>query len=334
MQLSRKKSFEYNLLLSILFSKKKIDKETLNKISFKKLIKVSSKELLIPCMYYNLKIKENLKFFPSDFCIYIKKLYEINKSKNLALIDEANKISSIFKKNNINFSFFKGVKLLQLNIFNDIGERMVGDIDIIIDPKDFNRAIKVLKLNGFSNKFDYLFTKKNHPPRYSNKKYLHAVEPHIKVLNSTKKLLGENVIDQLQKNNINILRKICLFNCQVNDYGYLYGHVNLRASYDFYMLSSINREKHYLISNKYEKSFFYINMNHNVELINNNKDDIFFKFYKLRLRMKSKYKFYYQIDNFLCKTIIYLRRRAFQSIEFLFNSRYRKFILKKYDILR
>ena len=51
-------------------------------------------------------------------------------------------------EHNIKHIFLKGTALLLSNVFEDIGERMIGDIDFIIQHKDEEKIKKVLKYNN------------------------------------------------------------------------------------------------------------------------------------------------------------------------------------------
>ena len=53
-------------------------------------------------------------------------------------------------ENNINHIFLKGTALLLSNVFEDIGERMISDIDFIIQHKDEEKVIKLLEKNNYS----------------------------------------------------------------------------------------------------------------------------------------------------------------------------------------
>ena len=55
-------------------------------------------------------------------------------------------------ENNIKHIFLKGTALLLSNVFEDIGERMIGDIDFIVQGKDEEKIKKVLEKNKYSSK--------------------------------------------------------------------------------------------------------------------------------------------------------------------------------------
>ena len=72
--------------------------------------------------------------------LYLKEIYEINRNRNEILLNEINEINEIFYKNNIDFVFLKGAANISCNLYNDIGERMVGDIDLLVNKMIFKKA--------------------------------------------------------------------------------------------------------------------------------------------------------------------------------------------------
>ena len=81
------------------------------------------------------------------------------KLETRILLSEAKELSELFYKNNIKHIFLKGTALLLSNVFEDIGERMIGDIDFIIQHKDEEKVKKVLEKNNYctsSNHVDLL----------------------------------------------------------------------------------------------------------------------------------------------------------------------------------
>ena len=120
----------------------------INTINFENLIKLATSHLMLPALYFNINKKNHSHLFPDDFIDYIKNIYSINKARNTVLLSEAKELSELLYKNNIKHIFLKGTALLLSNVFEDIGERMIGDIDFIIQHKDEERTTKVLD-NGF-----------------------------------------------------------------------------------------------------------------------------------------------------------------------------------------
>ena len=144
-------SAEEKLLVNVLY---KPESEILNgieiyNINFDNLMKLASRHLMLPALFFNINKKNVSYLFPEDFIEYIKNIYSINKARNTVLLNEAKELSELLYKNNINHIFLKGTALLLSNVFEDIGERMIGDIDFIIQHKDEQKVEKVLEKNNW-----------------------------------------------------------------------------------------------------------------------------------------------------------------------------------------
>ena len=137
---------EEKLLVNVLY---RTESEVLkgvdiNNINFDDLIKLSSSHLMLPALFSNIDKKSLGHLFPEDFMEYIKNIYSINKARNVILLKEAKELSDLLYKNNINHIFLKGTALLLSDVFEDIGERMIGDIDFIIQHLDEGRSQKFI----------------------------------------------------------------------------------------------------------------------------------------------------------------------------------------------
>lgn len=73
-----------------------------------------------------------------------------------------NEIGILLTENNIKYISFKGLCLAKL-LYDDCGERKVGDIDIYVDYIAHNKTIKLLEQKGFrledDNQKDYYLKK-------------------------------------------------------------------------------------------------------------------------------------------------------------------------------
>ena len=157
----------------------------INNINFEKLITLASGHLMLPALFYNIQKKKAVYLFPEDFIAYIKSIYAINKARNEILLDEAKELSELLVKNNIKHIFLKGTALLLSNVFEDIGERMIGDIDFIIQSKDEEKIKKVLKYNNNckSEKLNlWRLFKPTHLPKLVRENKTIAIETHLELL--------------------------------------------------------------------------------------------------------------------------------------------------------
>ena len=88
---------------------------------------------------YNLFTKDEISFLEIQ-----RKRYQI---QNLEIAKEVLNIDKIFKKNNLNPVYLKGVGLF--HEFNDVSLRPSNDIDILFSEKEVYEAYNVLKKNGY-----------------------------------------------------------------------------------------------------------------------------------------------------------------------------------------
>ena len=88
---------------------------------------------MLPALYSNAKKKNLLKFFPEDLNSFLKKIFEENTRRNIILTKELNELSKILAKNNISHLFVKGAYNIKTNLYDNLGERMVGDIDFLVN---------------------------------------------------------------------------------------------------------------------------------------------------------------------------------------------------------
>ena len=220
----------------------------INNINFEKLITLTSGHLMLPALFFNIQKKKATYLFPEDFIDYIKGIYAINKARNEILLEEAKELSELLVEHNIKHIFLKGTALLLSNVFEDIGERMIGDIDFIIQGKDEEKIKKVLEKNKYCSKkpvSSFSFFKRRHLPKTTHKNKIIAIEPHLKLLDAryrcafnTKRLLNNfnEGLETIKTPSQSFLFDHCVYNFQINDGGFIGTKHSHRSIYDIYKL--------------------------------------------------------------------------------------------------
>ena len=155
--------------------------------------------------------------------------------------------------NNISPIFLKGTGNLLAQLYIDIAERMVGDIDFILSKEDYLKGIKVLRKYGYSDviKQKYHLPSEKHYRRIIKKQNIAAVEIHNNLLSA--KYSGEFNFDKIEKdrrmiNNFMVLSyedklNLSILSNQINDYGFYYKTISLRNAYDVFLLSKKTNAK-------------------------------------------------------------------------------------------
>ena len=224
----------------------------INTINFENLIKLASSHLMLPALYFNINKKNCSYLFPHDFIAYIRNIFAINKARNEILLSEAKELSELLFENNIKHIFLKGTALLLSNVFEDIGERMIGDIDFIIQHKDEEKVEKVLKYNNncTPQKLSLLrFFKPTHLQRKVPENKTIAIEAHLELLEPrhrwifNSKVLRNNFNEELKTiktPSTSFLFDHCIYALQVRDKGFFIPYHGHRSIYDIYKLDCKN----------------------------------------------------------------------------------------------
>ena len=132
-------------------------------IDWDAVVKVSTSHYVFPAMYCNLKRVDFLQYLPQELVSYMEYISDLNRDRNKKLVTEAKDLNSLLLANNITPIFLKGTGNLLEGLYEDVGERMVGDIDFLFSEKDsfISSKIKARKVpseklllanNSFSSK--------------------------------------------------------------------------------------------------------------------------------------------------------------------------------------
>ncbi|WP_397445440.1 nucleotidyltransferase family protein [Polaribacter sp. R77954] len=220
-----------------------------NSVDWDAVVKVSTGHFVFPALYCNLKRANFLQYLPEDLVAYMKHITDLNRERNQKIIAQAKEINRVLLTNNITPVFLKGTGNLLECLYEDIAERMVGDIDFIVSKKEYPKAIEVLLTFGYEtvHKQDYFYPEFKHYPRIHKKdgKSDTAVEIHKELI--TEKYAKEFHFDII-KNNTQYKNGFCVLSDgdqlnltiiakQINDFGKDYKTISLRNAYDVFLLA-------------------------------------------------------------------------------------------------
>lgn len=217
------------------------------KTDWESVVKVSTSHYVFPALYCNLKKARFLHYLPEDLVEYMKHITDLNRERNKQIIEQAKEINQLLISNNITPIFLKGTGNLLEGLYDDIAERMVGDIDFLVSNQEYLTAIELLKIDGYtyvSNK-KYHFPHQRHYYRIKKNNRISAVEIHdevikkkyINIFNYTfliKDILkkdNEHFLSDSNKLNLSIISK------HINDNGRFFKDISLRNAYDVFLLS-------------------------------------------------------------------------------------------------
>ena len=226
-----------------------------SEIDWDAVVKVSTGHFVFPALYCNLKRVDFLKYLPQDLVDYMKYITDLNRVRNTQIIQQAQELNSLLLENNIRPVFLKGTGNLLAEIYKDIGERMVGDIDFIFSKEDYPKAIAILRDFEYSEVIKY----KYYPPDYDFKHYRRLQkENNIAAIEIHKELLIEKYANEFNYNLVvkdshfingvfvlsfaNKLNLSIIAN-QINDNDFYFKRIVLRNAYDVFLLSKKTNAK-------------------------------------------------------------------------------------------
>lgn len=217
------------------------------KTDWDSVVKVSTAHYVFPALYCNLNRANFLHYVPEDLVAYMQYITNLNRERNQQIIDQAKEINTLLVANNIAPIFLKGTGNLLEGLYEDIAERMVGDIDFIFSKTNYTKAIEILTSFGYSKVHDttYDFPQFKHYPRLQKKNNIAAIEIH-------KELLIEKYADEFNYkmakkdsqvvNDVNLMSfdnqlALSIIANQINDGGFHFKNIALRNAYDVFLLS-------------------------------------------------------------------------------------------------
>ena len=152
-------------------------------IDWDNIVKVSTSHYVFPALYINLKRAGFLEYLPKDLVDYMKRITDLNRERNQQIIEQAKEINDLLLKNNITPIFLKGTGNLLEGLYEDIAERMVGDIDVLVSKKQTNEAYEILKNQNYikQNNNTQMLPNHRHLPRIIHKNKIAAIAIHKEI---------------------------------------------------------------------------------------------------------------------------------------------------------
>ena len=218
--------------------------------SWELFVQLGSHHLVLPALYVKLLNAGLLSYLPDELVLHLKEIFDLNSERNRRILNQVGWLVNLFSKSNIHPVFLKGAGALLDGLYAYPGERVMNDIDCLVSDNDFDKAVQLLKKEGYSSPafhseslpmmhhYPSLF--KPHEPatleihRYPvgkrQLKYLNVKEMKSQLFSSDQasKSLTLKLHDQVMINFIH---------SQLKDHGQYYANVPLRNIYEFYRLS-------------------------------------------------------------------------------------------------
>lgn len=305
-------------------------------------VKVASSHMVLPSIYCSLKRKNLLCNIPIELKTYLKKIKDINKSRNLEILKQIDSLNNLFVSHNYKCVFLKGSAILLDEPYDAISERMIGDIDILVSKDEIVEVQNLLLENGYKEKHttDFKlrtnkdFNSEKHLNRLNHKDYIASVEIHLNIVDAENKicLSPKEIIKNSRRiksghyvpSELHLWQHV-IYNWQYNDKGYYFNKISFRTIFDVLHLHS---DKYFTKKIKSDKSIIHY---YSTLMVFYNKkfNKKFNKIFKnnVLLHLKIRYKRLKKTINFYYASLFIIRLIFSRIIVFIKDNNYRSKII-------
>lgn len=314
-------------------------------IDWDSVVKVSTSHYVLSALYCNLRRGDFLSYLPKNLVSYMEYITNLNRDRNKQIIIQAKELNTLLLENDIRPIFIKGTGNLLAGLYEDIGERMIGDIDFIFSYEDYPKAITILREFNYSDvhKYNYHFPHEKHHRRIQKENNIASIEIHKELLDEMKYSREFNfnfikkdcqIIKQFSVLSYANMLNLSILSYQINDNGFYYKKIALRNAYDVFLLSKKTNAKRAV--NKLDKLTVPLNcflstcyeIFNKVDSLKYNKTEmtvsylsIFNKQFSSSKKTRRKHK--------LIKTYFFLKNRLFIIYKSLIYKEYRLWLFKR-----
>ncbi len=306
------------------------------KIDWDMVVQVSTAHYVFPALYLNLKKANFTEYLPEELVNYMDHITSLNRERNEAIINQVRELQKLLVANGIEPIFLKGSGNLVSGLYDDIAERMVGDIDFLVKENQAELAQHMLLDADYLPLKDGLYLISRHLKRLYSKSALAAVEVHKKIVTGPFNRLFSNHKLMVNAGTKNVLHQedqlfLNIASHQINDKGKLKFQISLKNAYDVYLLShrfnininSFQNQKYFdLINNYIYTTSKIFNSNHLVS-IETQKVKWNFMF----VCFFAKYRKFNRVKNKVIDFCLGTQNRLILIVKSMYSSEHRKFLL-------
>jgi hypothetical protein len=243
-------------------------------IGWEQFVGLCNNHLILPAIYLRFQSHGIIEYLPEDLAEFLEEVHHLNAVRNEKILQQLQEIMNILNEQEVFPTLLKGAGNLVDELYSDIGERILGDIDFLVPEKDYLLSAELLESKGYSTvsaipAYSDIKSMK-HYPRLYHPDYPAVIEIHrLPVREEYQSWFNTEIIDQEKKvvsslngcfvesDNHKIIHNF--IHSQLSNQGYLHGIVSFRDLYDLYLLSKRTEVKNsiaHIKANKKAISYF------------------------------------------------------------------------------
>ncbi|MEE1964566.1 nucleotidyltransferase family protein [Allomuricauda taeanensis] len=216
-----------------------------NRVDWDKIVQVSTEHYVFPTLYVNLRELDLLNLLPVGLVEFMTDVYVQNHDRNRAILQQAKDINAALKEHGIAAVFMNGVGLLLDGLYQDVGERMISDIDLLVDASDIESVVEILGERGYLIKSFNKRELKRGTTRLIHDVNVAAVGIKTKVIRNSDKFTLDEFMPAIRmtKDDCRVMSYsqqmfMAIMTAYHNGHGYNCYAIPLRNIYDVHLLSS------------------------------------------------------------------------------------------------
>ncbi len=122
-----------------------------DRLSLLRIAERASDQLVLPALWPALAARFSPGVVDDELTQYLEAVHALNLLRNQRLLAQAREITTALNAAGIEPVFMKGLAYLLLNLNDDPGARLIGDIDILVWPERFDVASEALRAAGYAD---------------------------------------------------------------------------------------------------------------------------------------------------------------------------------------
>lgn len=149
-------------------------------INWENFVRLSSEHLVTPAIYSAFQKHEIWPIIPEGLSGYLEDIYNLNLKRNTEILIQIKEIGKLLNVSGIVAVFLKGAGNLIDGLYDNPGDRILGDIDFLVREKDYLLAVQILLDAGYLPPEQYMgnIMYMKHFPRLTNPEKVATVEVH------------------------------------------------------------------------------------------------------------------------------------------------------------
>jgi hypothetical protein len=221
----------------------------LKQFHWEAVISVADRHLLIPALWKALCRKGLINELETSVRDFLNEMYSLNADRNSRLKSQAIEVVDALDHTSIASLLLKGAAFLFESPPEDLGERMMLDLDVLVAEHDLTQSISVLKDLGYAAIGDQKLA--HHHPPLSRQGEVATVEVHWHVCEDATLLPTEHVFGDARMLDAGASRvwipspthRIIhnLFHAAVQDGEFVGGVISLKALYDLIRIAEAHQ---------------------------------------------------------------------------------------------